>query len=90
VTIEKRILKAGAFSSPVDVTEEDEICLGSNRAVRVHSERLPSAFEATRWAVVQLGKSCAYVVGGETLHKDLQKDGFDLDFEIKISPRRKR
>lgn len=86
----KRILEGGAFSSPVDMTKDDEIQLGSNRVVKVHSTKVPEKTHVTRWATIQIGESYGYVFGGETLHRDLQDDGFVKCCEIYISKRRKK
>jgi len=84
----KRILEGGGFSSPVDLTKKDEICLGSNRIVKIHSVCMPTMIHVTRWAVIQIGAHIGYIVGGELLHRELQEDGFQLDCEIYLSPRR--
>lgn len=85
----KRIVEGGAFSSPVDLTQKDEIQLGSNRVVKVHSARVPEDIHVTRWAMVQIGDHYGYMLGGETLHRDLEKAHFLKACDIYISKRRK-
>lgn len=85
----KRIVEGGAFSSPVDLTEKDEIQLGSNRVVKIHSVCVPENVHVTRWAMIQIGDHYGYVFGGETLHRDLEKAHFLKASEIYVSKRRK-
>jgi len=84
----KRIVEGGAFSKGIDLSNTDQVCLGASRTVKIHSALVPEPLRATRWAVIQIGENFGYVFGGETLHSDLEADGFEKCCEIYISKRR--